>query len=92
MKFITTRDEQGKEELFAFPRNVHHDAMAEVLGRIKNQTHGNWRRVYREPVAAGFIDAAGACVGHSETLGLVARPEDTALLATQNNGAQHGIY
>ena len=32
MKFITTKDREGKEELFIFPRNIDHDAMAEVSG------------------------------------------------------------
>lgn len=80
MKYIVTRDESGREEAFVFPRTIDHDAMAEVLGRIKNQTHGNWRRVFREPVSAGFMDQDGICYGKSETLGLSARPEDTELL------------
>lgn len=83
MKFITMQDENGKLELFTFPKSIHHDAMAEVLGRIKNQTHGNWHRVFREPVSAGFVSADGACYGKSETLGLSSRPEDSALLAKQ---------
>lgn len=82
MKFITTKDAEGREELFMFPSDIDHDAMAEVLGYIKNQTHGNWRRVFRKPVAAGFV-SGGKCHGKSETLGLSARPEDTALLAKQ---------
>jgi hypothetical protein len=83
LKFVTTIDEDGKEELFSFPDGVHHDAMAEILGRIKNQTHGTWFRVYREPISAGFIDVSGTCYGQSETLGLASRPEDTALYAKQ---------
>lgn len=83
MKFITTVDDEGKEELFLFNRSINHDAMAEVLGYIKNQTGGNWKRVRRKPVAAGFVDASGKCHGKSETLGLKSRPEDTKLLATQ---------
>lgn len=83
MKFITTQDGEGNEEIFLFPRDIDHDAMAEALSRIKNQTRGNWRRVYRTPVAAGFVEE-GKCVGMSETLKLHARPEDTALLAAQN--------
>lgn len=83
MKYIVTRDESGNEEAFLFPRGIDHDAMAEVLARIKNQTHGNWKRVFREPVAAGFVDPSGRCHGRSETLGLPSRPEDTALLARQ---------
>lgn len=83
MKFITTIDEQGVEEIFSFPRSVHHDAMAEMLARIKDQTHGNWRRVLRKPIAAGFVSEDNVCFGHSETLQLAARPEDSALLARQ---------
>lgn len=82
MKFITTQDRDGKEELFIFPRNINHDAMAEVLGYIKNQTHGNWSRVFRKPISAGFIEG-GKCCGMSESLKLKARPEDTALLLAQ---------
>lgn len=84
MKFITTKDENGKEEIFLFPRSIDHDAMAEMLERIKNHTHGNWRRVFRQPISAGFVDSKGVCGGKSETLGLAARPdEDTRLLASQ---------
>lgn len=82
MKFITTRNEAGTEELFLFPRSIHHDAMAEVLEGIKDKTDGNWIREYRHPVAAGFV-TAGYCYGSSETLGLSARPEDTDLLRKQ---------
>lgn len=83
MKYITTKDEEGKEEIFVFPRSIHHDAMAEMLDRIKNQTHGNWHRVYREPISAGFVDSSYNCCGGSETLGLNSRPEDTDLLWMQ---------
>lgn len=83
MKFITTVDDAGHEEVFLFPRNIEHAAMAEVLGRIKNQTSGQWYRVFRKPIAAGFVKANGNCYGHSETLNLSARPEDSALLLKQ---------
>lgn len=72
-----------KQEIFTFPRTVNHDAMAEVLGSIKNQTHGDWRRVFREPVSAGFVDGKGNCYGESESMGLESREEDTHLLAKQ---------
>ncbi len=85
MKYICTDDGEGKQEIFTFPRTVNHDAMAEVLGHIKNQTHGNWKRVFRAPISAGFVDIHGNCIGASETLGLKSRPEDTALLAKQGN-------
>jgi len=83
MKFITTRSDEDKEELFIFPKSIDHDAMAEALDRIRNQTHGNWRRVFRDPISAGFIDKNWMCYGNSETLNLVARPEDTELLRKQ---------
>lgn len=83
MKYITTEDENGKEELFLFPRGINHDAMAEVLGHIKNQTGGNWSRVRRMPVSAGFVDANGKCHGMSETLGLKSRTIDSEILAKQ---------
>ena len=87
MKYITTVDEDGKEELFSFPRSINHDAMAEVLNYIKNQNGGDWKRVRRKPVAAGFVDASGKCHGKSETLGLKSRPEDTKLLFKQTGFA-----
>lgn len=83
MKYIVTKNEEGKEEIFVFPKAVNHDAMAEMLARIKNQTHGNWRRVTRTPVSAGFVRADGSCYGHSESLNLASRPEDAKLLALQ---------
>jgi len=79
IKFITTQDENGKEDIFLFPNNIDHDAMAEALEGIRNQTHGNWERIYRKPVAAGFVEN-GKCIGRSETLGLKSRLKDTELL------------
>jgi hypothetical protein len=83
MKYIVTKDETGVEEIFVFSSRIHHDAMAEMLDCIKNQTHGNWQRIYREPISAGFIDSNGKCFGNSETLGLQSRPEDTLLYKEQ---------
>jgi hypothetical protein len=89
MKYIVTKDESGKEEIFLFPNNVHHDAMAEVLNHIKNQTWGDWERVRRKPIAAGFIEK-GECVGRSESLRLESRPIiDTALF---NNALSTGQF
>ena len=82
MKYIVTVDDAGQEDIFLFPNRIHHDAMAEMLGHIKNQTHGNWKRIYRAPVAAGFVSPDNECYGHSETLNLKARPKDTDLLKT----------
>ena len=56
MKYIVMRNETDEEEIFLFPRHIDHDCMAEVLGRIKNQSFGNWHRVFRQLVSAGFID------------------------------------
>jgi len=86
MKYICTKQENGVEEIFTFPKTVDHDAMAEVLGRIKDSTRGNWSRVWREPISAGFVGIDNCCHGKSETLGLESRDEDTILLAKQFNG------
>lgn len=83
MKYICTKGEGNKEEIFTFPGTVDHDAMAEVLGCIKNHTHGNWERVMRTPVSAGFVSDYGGCYGESVTLNLKSRTEDTALLRSQ---------
>ena len=85
VKFITIEDEDGKEDIFVFPKHIHHDAMMEVLRGIKNQTHGSWKRVLRQPIAAGFVNEKGQCYGESVTLNLSSREEDTALLNAQMN-------
>lgn len=72
MKYIVTVTEAGKQEIFIFPRAVHHDCMAEMLSRIKNQSGGQWQRVHRRPVSAGFTDGV-KCYGRSETLNLDSR-------------------
>lgn len=83
MKYITTIDEEGTEEVFTFPKSVNHDAMAEALGGIKNKTHGSWRRVRRTPISAGFVTFFGDCYGESVSLRLKSRPEDTDILKGQ---------
>lgn len=72
-------DEDSTEEIFVFPMSINHDAMAEALVGIKNKTSGDWRRIRRTPVSAGFI-ANGICYGESVSLRLNSRPQDTALL------------
>jgi len=64
--------------MFTFPDSVQHDVMAMAVVNLKNQTHGDWKRVERQVVSAGFIEG-GVCVGKSESLGLLSRPEDTEL-------------
>lgn len=82
MKYIVTKDDDGKEEFFMFPKNINHDCMMEVLKHIKNQTGGNWRRVPRKAIAAGFTDGR-RCLGRSETLNLDSRgAKDEALIVT----------
>ena len=83
MKYIRTIDDKGNEEIFTFPDTVNHDCMMESLSGIKNSTWGNWERVYREPVSAGFV-TDGFCNGLSETLGLTSGGDrDTNLLNSQ---------
>ena len=72
MKYIVTSNDAGKQEIFIFPRSVNHDCFAESVSRIRDQSHGRWNRVHREPVAAGFTDGA-KCYGRSETLNLDSR-------------------
>ena len=81
MKYIVTEqpDADGLKEIFVFPEEVHHDCMAEAVSFIRNQSYGNWERIERKVVSAGFV-RGGECVGESETLGLKSDPEDTKLL------------
>lgn len=83
MKYITTRTEEGLEEIFIFPKNVNHSYMAEALEGIKKDEGRSWSRVFRKPIAAGFIDSNLRCHGRSQSLGLDSRPEDTALIKRQ---------
>jgi len=83
MKYIVTRQEDGSEEIFLFANSVPHDCMGEQLGLIRNPTHGTWGRVYREPIAAGYVYVYPdlGCYGRSEALDLESRGNaDTALL------------
>lgn len=81
MKYIVTINDNGNEEIFVFNEIINHDCMAEVLGYIKNQSFGDWERVRREPISAGFVQD-GVCYGRSVTLGLSSREGiDTKLLA-----------
>ena len=77
-------NEDRKDEIIVFPRSINHDCMAEAMQRLKNQTWGNWKRLTRIPVSAGFVDSTGVCYGKSETLNLFALvPEDNELLRIQ---------
>lgn len=81
MKYVVTaHPDTNVEEIFIFPKSVHHDCFAEMIPYMKNQMYGNWDRVHREPISAGFTDG-NTCYGVSESLGLESRPEDTKLLS-----------
>ena len=79
MKYVVTKDESGAEHLFIFPKQIDHDAFAEVLSHIKTGGR-NWKREYREPVSAGFTDGV-ECYGRSETLGIGSRSQDSKMLS-----------
>lgn len=75
MKYVVTKDEHGKEEIFIFPKHINHDHFAEVLHGIRTDVPGtwnDWERMYRKPIAAGFTDGK-TCTGRSETLNLDSR-------------------
>jgi hypothetical protein len=76
MKYVVTKDENGVEELFMFPKSVDHDVFANAVSRLKNQAHGNWERIDRDVIAAGFVTTKQDgvfCFGRSETLNLNSR-------------------
>lgn len=83
MKYICFRNaDTNKEEIILFPDNIHHDCAAEAFEFIRNQKRGDWKRVERVPISAGFTDGL-TCYGESESLHLSSRPEDTVLLQKQ---------
>jgi len=89
VKYICVTDEQGQnEEIFVFPRSVHHSVFADMVGFMPNTSGPNWERIVRKPVSAGFVDRNGHCHGNSETLRLKSRPEDTNILNGQMNNTR----
>lgn len=88
MKYVVFLNESTKqEEIMVFPKSINHDCFAEGA-HFRNQTSGNWNRVFRKPVSAGFIhmgdDGSLHCVGESVSLHLKSRPKpDTTLLTEQ---------
>lgn len=84
MKYIVFLNESTKqEEIMVFPKSINHDCFAEGA-HFRNQTSGNWNRVFRKPISAGFVGSIPkglVCLGESMSLNLKSRPEiDTALL------------
>lgn len=87
MKYVCFKNEElGFDEVMVFPATINHNCFAEGVSRIKNQTTGQWHRVTRTPVSAGFVtflkDKA-VCFGKSITLNLESREEDTLILNKQ---------
>lgn len=76
-------DDKGLTILVTFPVTIDHDVMAEALSRMKNQTCGQWERVHREVVSAGFVNELLECHGESYSLGVPSDPNDTKLLRNQ---------
>ena len=89
MKYICTEQLDGTEEIFVFPKSIDHDAMYEALARIKSSTRGNWERVSRAPISAGFVDSEGNCYGESITLRVASRKEDTGILFNLLNAGRY---
>lgn len=84
MKYIVFLNESTKqEEIMVFPKSINHDCFAEGA-HFRNQTSGNWNRVFRKPISAGFVGSTPkglVCLGESMSLNLKSRPEiDTTLL------------
>jgi len=77
IKYVCTKDENGKEEIFTFPKSIDHDRFAHALCEIGPDFQ------YREPISAGFVTRRGKCLGSSGTLDLDSRIADTAILAMQ---------
>lgn len=77
MKYVVVKTDAG-EQIYVFPKQIDHDAFAEVLSYIKMGGR-NWKREYREPVSAGFTDGV-TCYGRSESLEIGSRPQDSSLL------------
>lgn len=88
MKYIVTKTKEGKEEIFIFPKSINHDCMMEALRGIRNQSTGQWVRVRRQAIAAGFVRDIGdgdgiVCYGRSESLQLESRGLQDSLLVTE---------
>lgn len=82
MKYIVTKDEDGVEEIFVFPKRYNHDDFAGDINGLRVRdpnNHREWNRKYKEPVSAGFVDGM-KCHGRSETLDLGSRGEQDTLL------------
>lgn len=64
-------DETEVEEIYIFPSDINHDCFYEA---INNQDE------FRKIISGGFVNIDLVCQGHSESLGVKSRSEDTVLL------------
>ena len=84
MKYVVTRDEDGVEEIFIFPKRYNHDDFAGDINGLRVRdpnNHREWDRKYKEPISAGFTDGKH-CTGRSETLDLDSRGRLDEMLIT----------
>jgi len=62
-----------------FPDLLVHQAVAEMMARVKVQPESNGRWwMWPKPVSAGFV-VSGTCCGHSESLEMKCHSDDTAI-------------
>jgi len=91
MKYVCMTSAEYGEEIFTFPIKVPHDVFAEALTDVRSQSFGNWERIHRRPVSAGFISRNETCVGYSSSLRLDSRGDkDTEIYREQMNGRSFG--
>lgn len=83
MKYIRVKVLDGDDEIITFPESINHDVMYQSVSRMKDKLRGDWKRVSRRVVSAGFVDSKHRCHGRSETLGLESNPDDTNILKSQ---------
>ena len=71
-KYIVVKEHgNGLEEIYVFPKDINHDCFYEA---INNQDE------FRKIISGGFVNIDLVCQGHSESLGVKSRSEDTVLL------------
>lgn len=79
LKFISTKLDGEKDQIFIFAHSVDHDTMYEIITDFEEGANGE-DTGFRARLGAGFTDLK-TCWGESITLRLPCRdPEDTQLL------------
>lgn len=89
MKYIRTVREDGKEELFTFPRSINHDDFYRAILDVRTS---DGVHTYRKAESAGFVNRKNECHGRSETLNFYSSDGDSLLLEIQKlaNGLNDG--